>query len=280
MQYSILIRLECLTFLLLGSALSVFQDDTGLIWDATLVRPGVEKQVEVVRIQLLVHGQSQMFHTWDLRYQFGSSKESNSIGNVGSLDSAKRMFKAKFKSLSYLAWEVRHAFPRPKAWIFLEMHYREVPIFTSETSQLPASVENVLKIIFTSGNLKNYVTFLNNHGRNVLLESKVDKKKLLVGIEVLGKLMELTNPQLAPGDHHSKAKKRLCTIYESLILTNLTLSDTNDTVRQELESLDLLLKLRDASEILEKKTQSSSLAMSQISQVLGLAKMLPGIYFL
>lgn len=106
----------------------------------------------------------------------------------------------------------------------------------------------------------------------------MEKKKLLLGTAVLGKLMELTNPQLALGDH-SKAKKRLCEIYKSLILTNGTLSDINDIVRQELESLDLLLKLHDASEILGKKSQSSSLAMGQISQVLGLARMTPGIYF-
>ncbi|KAJ5602726.1 hypothetical protein N7537_005682 [Penicillium hordei] len=244
---------------------SVYQDDAGLIWDATLVKPGVEKQIKVLHIQLLVHHELQLFHTWDLQCRFGSSGESNAIGKFGSLDSAKRTFKTKFKLFSHLAWEDRHALPPSKGWFFLEMHHREAPIFTSEISPLPASVENVLKIIFTSGNLKKYVECLNDHGRSVLLGTTVDKKKLLVGIAVLGKLMELTNPQLAPGDY-SKAKERLCKIYEGLILTNLTLSDANDTVRQELESLDLLLKLRDASEILEKNSQSSSLAMSQISQ--------------
>ncbi|KAJ5507466.1 hypothetical protein N7527_009609 [Penicillium freii] len=256
---------------------SVYQDDTGLIWDATLVKPDVEQQVEVVRIQLLRHGKAQMFQTWDMRYQFGSTKESNSTAVVGSLNRAKRTFKKKFQLFSGLDWEDRHGLPPCKAWLFLEMHHREAPIFTSEISPLPASVENVLKIIFTSGNLKNYVRWLNHHGRGVFLGTTVDKEKLLLGIAVLGKLMELTSPQLAPRGH-SRAKKSLCEIYERLILTNVTLSDDNDTVRQELESLDLLLKLRDASEILEKHSQSSSLAMSQISQVLGLAKMTPGMY--
>ena len=260
-----------------GSTVSVYQDDTGLIWDATLVRPDVEKQVEVLRIQLLRHGKTQKFYTWDMQYQFGSTEESNSIAVVGSLNRAKRTFKEKFELFSGLAWEDRHALPPSEGWHFLEMHHREAPIFTSEISPLPASVENVLKIIFTSGNLKNYVQWLNHHGRGVFLGTTADKKKLLVGIAVLGKLMELTSPQLAPRGH-SKAKKSLCEIYERLILTNVTLSGDNDTVRQELESLDLLLKLRDASEILEKNSHSSSLAMSQITQVLGLAKMTPGIY--
>lgn len=270
-------RLECLTFCSLGSTLSVYQDDAGLAWDATLVRSGQNKAVEVSRIQLLVHGESQTFHTWDLQYEFGSAEESNSIGKAGTLDSAKRTFRAKFKSHSHLAWKDRHAIPNAKGWIFLGTHHREAPIFTSKTTPLPASVENVLKIIFTSGNLPNYLRLLHTRGRSVLIENKVDKEKLLVGIAVLGKLMDLTNPQLAPV-YSSKARKRLCTIYERLILTNLTLSNTKDTVRQEFESLDLLLKLRDASEILEKESQSSSLAMSQISQVLGLAKMTPGTY--
>ncbi|KAJ5262987.1 hypothetical protein N7524_008292 [Penicillium chrysogenum] len=248
-----------------SSTLSVYQDDAGLAWDATLVRSGQNKAVEVSRIQLLVHGESQTFHTWDLQYEFGSAEESNSIGKAGTLDSAKRTFRAKFKSHSHLAWKDRHAIPNAKGWIFLGTHHREAPIFTSKTTPLPASVENVLKIIFTSGNLPNYLRLLHTRGRSVLIENKVDKKKLLVGIAVLGKLMDLTNPQLAPV-YSSKARKRLCTIYERLILTNLTLSDTKDTVRQEFESLDLLLKLRDASEILEKESQSSSLAMSQISQ--------------
>ncbi|CAI7638229.1 unnamed protein product [Penicillium discolor] len=234
-----------------SDTVSVYQDDAGLIWDATLVKANGEKQVAVARIQLLqVHGKLQMFHTWDLQYQFGSSGESD---------------------------EDRNDTPRSNGWFYLEMHHREAPIFTSKISPLPASVENVLKIIFTSGNLKNYVHFLTLSGRSVLLGTTVDKKKLLVGIAVLGKLMELTNPELLPGGP-SKVKKRLCEIYESLILTSMTISAANDTVRQELESLDLLLKLHDASEILEKNSQSSSLAMSQISQVLGLAKITPGIY--
>lgn len=237
----------------LGDTVSVYQDDAGLIWDATLVNADGEEQVDVLRIQLLqVHGKSQLFHTWDLQYRFGSSEESDVIRNSGSLDSAKRRFKAKFKMFSHLAWEDRHDIPRSKGWFFLEMHHREAPIFTSEISPLPASVENVLKIIFTSGNLKNYVRFLTRYGRSVLLGTTVDKKKLLVGIAVLDKLMELTNPQVALGGH-SNVKNRLCKIYEILILTNMSISAANDTIRQELESLDLLLKLHDASKILEKK---------------------------
>lgn len=273
-------RLECLTLLFLDGTVSVYQDDAGLIWDATLVKIDVKKQVEVLRIQVVRHHKSQMFHTWDSQYPFGSPKKSDIKAILGTLNSAKSTFAEEFKSFSGLAWEDRHAPPpsKGKGWFFLEMHHREAPIITSKISPLPVGVENVLKLIFTSGSLKQYVTCLNSLGRGVFLGAKMEKKKLLLGTAVLGKLMELTNPQLALGDH-SKAKKRLCEIYKSLILTNGTLSDINDIVRQELESLDLLLKLHDASEILGKKSQSSSLAMGQISQVLGLARMTPGIYF-
>ncbi|KAJ5360622.1 hypothetical protein N7517_009813 [Penicillium concentricum] len=257
----------------LNTTLSVWQDDAGLIWDATLVRAGVKKQVEILRLQLLVHRESQKFHTWDLQCQFGSSKSSKSVGDVGTLESAKDTFEEKFKMFSGLAWEDRHGTPTSKGWIFLELHHREVPIFSSEVSSLPASVENVLKIIFATGNLKKYLNVLNSHGRSVSLKKKVDKKKLLVGIAVLGKLMELTNHELAPGKH-SQVKERLCKIYGSLIFINRTLSDASDTVRQELESLELLLKLRDASEILERNSQSASLAMSQIShEILGVFRL-------
>ncbi|KAJ5836793.1 hypothetical protein N7447_002819 [Penicillium robsamsonii] len=248
-----------------NTTLSVWQDDAGLIWNATLVRDGVKKQVEVLRLQLLVHRESQAFHAWSLQYQFGSSKESKVVGNVGTLESAKDTFEETFKLFSGLVWEDRHGIPTSKGWIFLEMHHREVPILSTEVSLLPASVENVLKIIFTTGNLKSYLNVLNSHGRSVSFMNEMDKNKLLIGIAVLGKLTELTNPELAPGKH-SKVQKRLCKIYESLVLTNRTFSGANDTVRQELESLELLLKLRDASQILERNSQSASLAMSQISQ--------------
>ncbi|OQE40184.1 hypothetical protein PENCOP_c006G04340 [Penicillium coprophilum] len=257
-----------------STMLSVWQDDTGLIWDALLVRAGKKNSVDVVRIQLLVDRELEMFHTWDLQCRFGSSKESKSIGDVGTFNSAKDTFEEKFKLFSGLAWEDRHDVPTSKGWIFLEMHHREVPIFTGEITTLPASVENVLSIIFRTGTFKSYLGLLNHRGRSIALTNKVDKKKLLVGIAVLSKLMELTNPGVAPGKHF-KVKKRLCNIYERLILTDLPLSGTNDTVRQELESLELLLKLHDASEILERESRSVSLAMSQICQALGLAEMLP-----
>ncbi|CAI7604463.1 unnamed protein product [Penicillium glandicola] len=249
-------------------ALYVWQDDTGLTWDATLVKVNAKKDIEVLRIQLLVCRESHQFHTWDLQWQFGSSEESKSIGDVGNLDSAKYLFEVKFKAFNGLAWEDRHAISPVKRWVFLEMHHREVPILTSEISPLPSSVENVLKIIFTSGTLQNYVSLLQSRGRNVLLANKMEKKKLLVGVAVLDKLMKLTD---------SNAKKRLCGIYEHLILKNVTLKWGKNTARKELESLDLLLKLCDACEILERESLSPSLAMSQISQVLGLAKMLPGM---
>ncbi|KXG49796.1 uncharacterized protein PGRI_057640 [Penicillium griseofulvum] len=254
----------------IGDTLSVWEDETGLIWDATLVRVGLKNQVEVFRIQLLVHHESQTFHTWDIQYQFGSSENSKSIGDMGSLESAKETFEEKFQLYSGSAWEDRHT-PNFKGegWIPLQM-YREVPIDTDEISTLPASVENVLKIIFMPGNLKKYLDSLNTNGRNLLRGTKVDKKKLLIGVAVLGKLMELTsmdsiNPELR-SSNHLQWKKELRRIYATLILKNQTLLDSKDTIRQELESLELLVKLRNASKIQEKKCLSSSLVMSQISQ--------------
>ncbi|KAJ5198874.1 hypothetical protein N7472_004078 [Penicillium cf. griseofulvum] len=253
--------------------LAVWQDDTGLIWDATLVRVGLKKQVEVFRIQLLVHHESEMFHTWDLHYEFGSSEDSKSIGNVGNLESAKDMFEEKFELYSGSAWEDRDIPSlEGEAYISLQIH-REVPIITDEISPLPAGVENVLKIIFKPGNLKKYLDSLNTYGRNLLSGTKVDKKKLLIGIAVLSKLMEPTNPDLV-SDNHSQWRKELCRIYRTLILKNKTFSDCNDTIRQELESLELLVKLCNASEIQEKKCLSSSLAMSQVSQgVIGIFRL-------
>ncbi|KAJ5165327.1 uncharacterized protein N7500_007157 [Penicillium coprophilum] len=248
-----------------SATLSVWQDDTGLIWDATLVRAYKRKSVEVVRIQLLVDRKLEIFHTWDLQCRFGSSKESKSIGDVGTFESAKDTFEEKFKLLSGLAWEDRHHVPTSKGWIFLELHHREAPIFTSEITTLPASVENVLSIIFTTGTFKTYLGLLNHHGRSIALTNKVDKKKLLISIAILGKLMELTNPGMAL-DKHSIIKRRLCHIYESLILTNLPLSGTNDTVRQELESLELLLKLYDASEILERESRSELIGVFRLER--------------
>ncbi|KAG0155827.1 hypothetical protein PDIDSM_3000 [Penicillium digitatum] len=141
-------------------------------------------------------------------------------------------------------------YPRSKTEGF-SVYQDDAGLIWDATRPLPASVENVLTIIFESKILENYFKFLSSQGRRVLLKKKLDKRILFIDIAVLDKLMKLSDPQLAPGDH-SITRKRFCKIYESMMLTDLTFSDTNDTARQELESLDLLLKLHDASEILGK----------------------------
>lgn len=265
----------------LGTELAVWQDDEGLIWDATLVKVGATKtQVNIMRIQLLVHRGSNSFHAWHSPFQSGSSGNEQLPVREGSLDSAKLSFEKKFRKYSGLEWTDRHALSLSK-WICLERIHREDPILTSKTNMLPPSVEKVLKFIFESANLDNYVQALTQHGRHVMTHTMLEKEKLLIGIAILSKLMKLiSSPETS--DNKDKARDRLVQTYKRVSLassgvaTNASLATENE-VRQELESLDLLLRLKNASEIMEKKPSPSSLALSQISHVLSLAEMVPGI---
>jgi poly [ADP-ribose] polymerase len=225
-------------------------------------------------MQLLFNNESKTYHVWHFQYQPGSSNAQGqpNVSSPGHLASAKDDFLSKFKSFTGLSWDARCSDPLPGSWISLEMSHRDVPIITSEIVKLPEQVEKVLNIIFESSQVERYVAALNNQGRGVSVQYKLDRKKLQIGFAILKKQIKLCASD-------SLEAKKLARIYQKLILgpNGSPLHDLRD-VRKELESLELLLKLQYASEIL-KSSGSSSMALSQISQVLGLAKMEPGKSF-
>jgi len=258
---------------ILGRWLSVWLDDAGVTWDSTMVKLNSKSQVQVLRMQLLFDNASKEFHVWDFQYRHGlSSSKEIKVGLLGDFDLAKQDFLSRFKSFTGLSWNERYSGPHQDSWIPLETSHREIPIITNEIVKLPEQVERVLKIIFESSPLTSYVAALNRRGRSVSFEDKLKKKKFQIGFAVLEK-------QIKIGISGSTIQAiSLAGIYQKLMLPNLNPLQDLTEARKELESLELLLKLQDASEIL-KNSQSSSMALSQISQVLGLAKMEPGTNF-
>lgn len=266
--------------ILSGDKLAVWQDDDGLIWDATLIKVGSSaSQVTLMikRIQLLHCDESQKSHIWELNSHIGSTEETKWVGDLHSLQIGKVAFEEKLKSYSGHSWKDRDADPIDSFWIYLEIKHRESLILTGEIGELPSSVKKVLEFIFKSRNLDAYTQAMKSTGRSILHDKTVEKRKLVIGIAVLSRLMTLgKTPEPTPGTM-SQAKQTLLWIYQWFYLQTSTSSITEKDVRHELESLDLLLKLHDAKEILKNQSQRS-LALSQVSQALGLAKMLPGGY--
>jgi hypothetical protein len=263
--------------LILGSTLSVWQDAEGVVWDATLVNhePEGEQKLDVLRIQLLVCQGSQGFHTWGFGYQIGTSKESKSVGDVGSLDSAKKAFETMFKNSSGLAWEDRHALPLEDKWIFVEPDHKERHTPTTQLDTSTTSVDQVLGVILSPKMiLESYYTqLIQKSCRNLVsLDDKVQGKMYLFGVAILRRLTTLTRG--TKDNNTSLCKERLLKTFNRLIPKNVP--TTMKSFKTTLEALNHLGKMHNAK-YSWRSDPSSPWALSLASEVMGLAKMDPGM---
>jgi hypothetical protein len=250
-------------------------DASGVTWDSTMIKLH-DRKVRALRMQLLLRRETGQFQVCDFWYEPHSpDTKMLNLGEPGDFASAKQQFLSRFKSFTGLSWDGRYSERVKGHWIFLELSHREAPIISSQVVDLPKEVEKVLKLIFESSPLATYAGALKQMGRDVSFENKRKSREFQIGLAVLKKEIKL-------GASGSSGKaKTLTSIYQRLSLSPLTQSggvaqkERPYEARKELESLDLLLKMHDANEIL-KSSGLSSMGLSQISQVLGLAKMEPG----
>jgi poly [ADP-ribose] polymerase len=159
-------------------------------------------------------------------------------------------------------------------WIFVEISHREAPIITQEVLTLPKKVEDVLKLVFESSDLDGYVASLNARGRRVAFTGPRWKRVFQIGLAILEKQMKLDTSEA-----NTEMRNKLATAYRQLVVgPSAELLKSPDAARKELESLELVLKLKDAKDILQ-NSPVSSVAFSQIIQVLGLPKLDPSKSF-
>lgn len=257
-----------------GERVSVWFDDSGFVWDATLVNlKSKATGSRLMHLQLLFDSESKEFVIWT-SWHYPSVSGSNKLSVHLNLDSAKDSFLSEFKCRTGLHWNDRHSDPRLERWASLEISPREVPLITKDGSELPTKVKNVLETMFKGISLQNYSNMLTSHGRNVVLTDKMSQRKLQIGLAMLKKQLDIKKFGFS-----GKLIQNLGTMYKELVLSpHVKPLSSPYEVRKELDTLGLLLKLHIAGEV-SKISGYSSLSLGQISQAIGLAKMDPGMTF-
>lgn len=198
----------------------VYQDDTGVPYDATLNQTESGKNAnKFYRVQLLQHDSGQ-FHTWTRWGRVGDVPGQSKILGDGDINGAIHEFEKKFKDKTGLAWKDRESAPKPKKYTMIEINYEEsegeddlpaagprrdshASSASSDTvkSQLPEAVGRLMSLIFNTSYFDNTLAEL-DYDANKMPLGKLSKKTLLKGYEVLKDLASRIGPNgPAPGEH-------------------------------------------------------------------------------
>ncbi|KAL4878673.1 poly polymerase catalytic domain-containing protein [Aspergillus karnatakaensis] len=189
---------------------TVYIDESGLIWDATLNQTvAAANNNKFYRVQLLTSKDGSKHQIWTRWGRVGENGQSAHLGD-GTLDSAKMFFEKKFKDKSGLAWKDRLKSPKNNKYTFIERNYEESdnedekvdsklskgPSKTIE-SKLPAAVRNLVSFIFNQEYFLSTMAQMSYDAKKLPL-GKLSKRTLMTGFETLKELSELaTTPSLA-----------------------------------------------------------------------------------
>jgi hypothetical protein len=278
-----------------GHELSVWMDDTGDIWDATLIenitrveRPKSSRMTFITRLQLIFDSkskESKKYHVFEVRREIStvSGEQCDSVekqeGAQMTLNHARCFFEYRFRSHSGLPWENRHGIPKDDRSAFVELQYEEPLILVGENRAFADSVETALRLIFQRGDLDRFVKSMSGYGRRMDLAGQFNGHTLQAAIAILRKIVGLhehfAEKACGPQINH------LCDLYTVLMMVgaeNLTYTQGNlAPIMGELNTLDLAIKLHTASRILKTNRKlNTPMTMRQISHALGLAKLTPG----
>ncbi|KAL4765399.1 putative poly(ADP)-ribose polymerase PARP [Aspergillus foveolatus] len=189
---------------------TVFIDDSGLIWDATLnLTVSAANNNKFYRIQILNSKDGSKYQTWTRWGRVGERGQSVLLGD-GTLDSAKKHFEKKFKDKSGLAWKDRLSSPKNNKYTFIERNYEESDDEDEKAdnklvkqpsdipaSKLPAPVQNVISFIFNQKYFLETMAQM-SYDANKLPLGKLSKRTLMAGYETLKELAELAaTPNMA-----------------------------------------------------------------------------------
>ena len=122
--------------LILGRTLSVWMDDAGEIWDATLMKTitHVEGQkrsqaTSIIRLQLIFDSNSDKYYVFQVQREIPTTRDEPSIttheGFRNTLDGARCDFEGRFRGQSGLLWKNRHEIPKDDRFVFVELQYEE-----------------------------------------------------------------------------------------------------------------------------------------------------------
>jgi poly [ADP-ribose] polymerase len=251
---------------------TVYIDDAGLIWDATLNQTvSASNANKFYRLQILV-GQKQKFVTWTRWGRVGEHGQSAKLGS-GSLTEAIKQFEGKFKGKTGLKWEDRLATPKNGKYTFLERNYEEdddeedaknengvkQENCQKVESALSKPIQGLMKFIFNNGHVLEALAAM-SYDANKMPLGKLSKRTMTNGFLVLKELSELI---AAPATANEKYGLPYMNAIESLSDRYYTLIPhvfgrnrpptlgSNEQIKKEVELLEALTDMDVTNEIMK-----------------------------
>ncbi|KAJ5338000.1 hypothetical protein N7452_004728 [Penicillium brevicompactum] len=275
---------------------TVFIDDAGLIWDATLNQTVASDNAnKFYRIQLLA-GTNGTFMTWTRWGRVGENGQSANQ-TYSNVRDAMALFERKFKDKSGLAWANRLDTPKNKKYTFLERNYEEDDESSDDKPEkkvkkeenVPAAeslmskpLQDLMSFIF---NLDHVLEALASMSYDVhkLPLGKLSDRTLKSGFSVLKELSEvITDPASAPakyGTAYGPTIEHLTNRYYTLIphvfgRNRPPILGTDAQIKKEVELLEALTDMDVANEIMtESKDDTQIHELDRQFQGLGMKEM-------
>lgn len=281
---------------------SVYIDDAGLIWDATLNQTNAgNNNNKFYRIQLLVTPNAD-YKTWTRWGRVGEHGQSAVLGD-GSLDRAMAEFQKKFKDKSGLTWENRLAAPKDKKYTFIERNYEDsddedddddkMQVDKKEKkeekpveSALPVSIQNLMTFIFNQQHFISAMAAL-SYDANKMPLGKLSKRTLHEGFRVLKDLSDLVaNPSTAASKYGTSVRaaaevlsnRYFTTIPHVFGRNRPPVLDHDALIKKEVELLEALTDMGVTNEIMkESKDVERIHQLDRQFNSLGMQEMTRGI---
>lgn len=208
----------------------------------------------------------------------------------GSLDDAKRNFEKKFKDKSGLAWSDRAGKPKAGKYTFVERSYDpdsdnedDSPATTSEgsgtnieapDSKLHSAIQGLMELIFNQQYFAATMASM-NYDVDKLPLGKLSKNTIARGYQALKDLSDLLNDaslaQSEYGTSFNNACEQMSNAFYSLIPHNFgrnrpTIIMDNAFLKMEVDLLDSLSDMKDASNIMKKDTSKDAERINVLDQ--------------
>jgi poly [ADP-ribose] polymerase len=278
---------------------SVFIEDSGLIWDATLNQTNsANNNNKFYRIQLLADTSGTTYKTWTRWGRVGEFGSSALLGD-GTLQRAKAEFEKKFKDKTGLKWEDRLSTPKSNKYTFIERNYEESDDEDDNAgkmdvdekddkkpveSTLPQAVQNLLTFIFNQQHFLSTMASMSYDAQKLPL-GKLSKRTLTTGFQILKDLSELvTNPTLASSRYNTTfqdaaqdlSNRYFTTIPHVFGRNRPPVLATDQQIKTEVDLLEALTDMGVANEIMKESRDAEM--MNQLDrqyQGLGMQEMTP-----
>ncbi|KAL4781844.1 poly polymerase catalytic domain-containing protein [Aspergillus varians] len=258
---------------------TVYIDNSGLIWDATLNQTvSAANNNKFYRIQLLTSKDKSKYQAWTRWGRVGENGQSAHLGD-GTLDNAKLYFEKKFREKSGLPWKDRLNTPKNNKYTFIERNYEESDDEEEKVdkvdnkivkgpskiieSKLPVAVQNLVSFIFNQKYFLETMAQMSYDAKKLPL-GKLSKRTLMTGFETLKELAELaTTPTLAASKYQMQFRPALELLSNRYFTTiphifgrnRPPVLDNQAYIKKEVELLEALTDMEITNSILKDATK-------------------------